>query len=129
MKPTGWRMLIPSNDYLPPNLQGKSHADWPWPLSLVPRKWTAFNWGNPKMLDGTQKSVKIIDGQAYPKPIGEPGSWQKSCYPDLPGFLGKLPLYYARTDEAGNHFRWGARWDDTDFYTQAPTVAWKKDVE
>ena len=43
----GRRLLIPT---------GK-HTDWPWPLSLVPRKWTAIPSNNPPGTIGDNTDV------------------------------------------------------------------------
>jgi hypothetical protein len=104
---------------LPPSLQGKLHWDWPWPFSKIPRGWTAFKWGKPKLLAGNQ----LTERAGAPAPIGEPESWQVSRYPDAPGILKYLPLYAAVTLPNGRHFRVGARYDDVDDYVQFPTVA------
>jgi hypothetical protein len=105
---------------LPPNLRGKDHWDWPWPFKYIPRGWTAFKWGKPKMIWGNQEEVRAGDA---PAPIGEPKSWQVSRFPDAPGPLKYLPLYLAFTLKNGRHVRLGARWDDVDDYVQFPTVA------
>ncbi len=91
----------------------------------IPRSWTAFFWGEPAMLLGNQRNF-IGDS---PKPIGEPGSFQISRYPDLPFPLSWLPLYVAFTTPNGVHVRLGARWDDVDSYIQVPTIALKRNVK
>ncbi|MBL0058549.1 MAG: hypothetical protein IPP35_05485 [Elusimicrobia bacterium] len=113
--------LFPSGQNLPSHLKNKRHWDYPWPFHRIPRGWTTFRWGKPKMLLGNQVSQE----EGSPKPIGEPGSFQFSRYPDLPIPLSWLPLYLAVTTSGGTHFRLGARWDDVDAYTQFPSVAIK----
>jgi hypothetical protein len=97
------------------------HWDYPKLLNWIPRGWTAFNWGMPKMVFGNQKHVKIDGSEpvAHPKPVGEPGSWQVSKYPLGPWYA----WYLAFTTKGGWHFRIGARWDDQDNYVQFPTIA------
>lgn len=109
---------------LPENLRGKKHWDWPWPFSKISRGATAFNWGMPKLVRGSQKGV-VVDGAEpapHPKPIGEPGSWQLSRFPLGPWYA----WYFAFTLKNGRHFRVGARWDDVDGYVQFPTLAWRR---
>lgn len=100
---------------LPPNLQGKRHWDYPWPLKWVPRAWTSFKWGKPK---------KVFGNQADVKPIGDRGTWQVSRYPDGPWWA----WYFAFTTSGGLHFRVGARYDDVDDYTDFPSIAVKRGV-
>jgi hypothetical protein len=97
------------------------HWDYPKLLNWVPRGWTAFAWGMPKMVLGNQKNKKLdgTDPVWHPKPIGEPGSWQLSKYPLGPW----CAWYFAFTLKNGWHFRIGARWDDVDDYVQFPTAA------
>lgn len=107
---------------LPAHLKDKLHWDWPWPFNKVPRAWTSFDWGKPRMLLGNQKEVRA----GAPAPIGEAGSWQISRFPDAPGILKYLPIYFAATLKSGRHFRVGARYDDVDDYTNFPTFASRK---
>lgn len=111
---------------LPSNLRGKRHTDWPWPLSLVPRGWTAFYWGTPCKLLGNQKDTRV----GSPAPIGEPGSWQFSIYPDAPWWAWALGLswyvaFSTPRDAAGayTHFRLGTRYDDVDYYSTIFSIA------
>lgn len=107
------------NSALPKHLQNKLHWDWPWPFSKIPRGWTAFNWGKPKLVAGNQKETR--DGS--PAPIPESGAWQISIFPGAPWPIRWLPIYFAFTTRAGWNYRIGARWDDVDNYTQFPTIA------
>lgn len=111
---------------LPPHLQDAKHWDWPWPFSLIPRRWTAFKWGLPIMVAGTQAKAVIDDSrtdfQWTPKPIPEPGTWQLSRFPGGPWFA----WYFGFTLPGGRHFRIGARWDDVDDYVQFPAFATRR---
>lgn len=104
---------------LPPNLRGKLHWDWPWPFSKIPRGWTAWDWGKPRMVAGNQ----LRESADAPAPIGEPGTWQVSRFPDAPWWAKPFAWYVSATLKSGRHFRAGARWDDVDDYTQFPTFA------
>lgn len=115
-------MVIPSGRNLPRHLRDREHWDYPLAFQWVPRSWTSFGWGRPKMILGNQ--VHFM--RDSPKPIGEKASFQVSRYPDLPIPLCWLPLYVAFTTRDGVHFRLGARWDDVDSYTQFPSIAVKK---
>lgn len=112
---------------LPPHMR-KSHGDWPWPFSKVPRGWTAFDWGPPKQVAGDQRR---ITKEGYPKPIGEPGSFQLSIYPGAPWWAKPLAWYVAYSGfvgEDGNyrHFRLGTRFDDVDNYCTILSIATRK---
>lgn len=110
----------------------KKHNDWPWPFSLIPRRWTAFKWGVPLLVKGKNISprdlVFVPDARAIaPKPITSPGSWQLSRFPDGP----RWAWYFAwsgrrKADGRFRHFRIGARWDDVDGYVQFPSVATRR---
>lgn len=120
------KRLLPSSHYLPSPLARREHDDYLIPgLSLMPRAWTTFDWGKPRMILGNQKQNLAGD----PKPIGERGSFQLSVYPDLPPPFCWIPAYFAFTLSNGLHFRLGARWDDVDSYTVVPSVAVKTEVE
>lgn len=109
---------------LPKHLKNEKHWDWPWPLSLVPRRWTAWEWGTPEQLAGSQElRRKGPGGELGPAPIGERGSWQLAYYPDAPWWAKPVAWYVAATLPGGRHFRVGARWDDVDGYVQWPAVA------
>ncbi len=86
------------------------HTDWPWPLSLIPRRWTARESGRlPVKLLGTVPRDAHLD-------IPRPGQWVLAW-----------PLYFAITTENGVHFRIGiARYDYVDHYYQLGTLAWKR---
>lgn len=106
----------------------KRHTDWPWPLSYIPRRWTACDWGVPVLVMGNQRETRedAASHTAGPAPVGEAGSWQLSLFPKAPGPLKHIPTYFAFTLKNGWHFRIGARWDDVDSYTQVPTLAIRK---
>jgi hypothetical protein len=112
---------------LPDHLRGRSHWDWIFPLSIVPRDWTAFDWGSPRMVMGNQTRV---DDTGAPSPIGEPGSWQFSVYPGAPLLVRPLAWYFALSLRAHDgyyrHFRVGARNDDIDHYTEWPSLATRR---
>lgn len=116
--------MLPSGKELPAHLR-RGHDDYPLLFAWIPRSWTAFFWGEPSMMLGNQKHF-LGDS---PKPIGEPGSFQVSRFPDLPIPFSWLPLYIAFTTPNGWHVRLGARWDDVDSYIQVPTIAFKNDVK
>ena len=63
-----WKKRIEEGDkVLPPNLKGKLHTDWPWPLCKIPRAATAFGWKQPPILVAG-KNVKRWD-TAEPKDV------------------------------------------------------------
>lgn len=104
-------------DVLPDNLKDRKHDDWPLFFKYVPRAWTSFDWGKPKKLAGNQPDTK---------PIGQPGTWQVSYYPDAPWYLKPFAWYVAYSFKAGSdgkfrQIRLGARYDDVDNYTNFPT--------
>jgi hypothetical protein len=105
-------------DCLPPHLRDTRHWDWWGPFKYIPRGWTAWCWGKPTFLWGNQTREK--DG--YPLPIGEPGSYQVSFFPQAP-FWAFWGLYVAFTLKGGRHWRFGTRWDDVDLYCVFPTLA------
>lgn len=108
---------------LPAHLRGQLHWDWPGPFRKIPRGWTAFKWGTPRLLAGNLWPVdfKQLVGLPAPFPITSRGTWQLSYFPGAPCFL--VGLYFAFTLRNGWHFRIGARWDDVDNYVQWPTIA------
>ncbi len=118
-----------SNDALPLNLKGKRHTDFPWPMSLIPRAWTAFSWGSPVMVKGNQHLNNDCSLGLYcaghPLPIGEPGSWQLSRFPKGP----RWAWYFAFTTKGRVHFRIGARWDNEDNYVEFPSIAVKRGIK
>jgi hypothetical protein len=103
----------------PPILR-KTHGDWPFILRWIPRRLTAFDWGAPKQVAGNQKNATDA---GFPKPIGEPGTYQVSVFPYAPWWAKPIAWYLAFTLKNGRHFRLGARWDDVDAYTQWPSIA------
>lgn len=111
-------------DALPEHLRDRPHEDWPFPFSLIPRAWTAYKWGPPKKLFGNQQT---IDDQGAPKPIGPPGTWQVSYYPEAPKEWALFNWYVALTTKKGIHYRLGTRWDDIDKYCTILSVA-RKDL-
>lgn len=99
----------------------KKHWDYPWPFKWIPRKWTAVKWGPPKKLWGTQARKRKPVGQAWwsPKPVGEPNSWIVCFYPEAPGVMRRVPLYFAWSggkakDGWYRHIRVGLRYDDVE---------------
>lgn len=117
--------LLPGRRHLPSHLQKREHDDYPAVFRWMPRSWTSFGWGRPRLLVGNQNTWY----EGAPKPVGEKGTFQISRYPDLPPPLCWLPLYFAVTTPNGVHLRLGARWDDVDAYVQFPSIAWKLDVK
>jgi len=113
---------------LPAHLRDRLHWDYPWPLKLIPRWVTSYAWGVPKMIWGNQTLVRRQRGTGPkgPGPIGEPGSWQISRYPDAPWGIRWLPTYFSITIKSGWHARIGARWDDVDAYVTFPAPAVRK---
>lgn len=109
-----------SKDCLPEHLKNSKHNDFLPGLRWIPRSWTAFCWGKPIMVWGNQ--IKRAEG-GHPKPIGEPGSWQVSIYPNSPLGWTWAAWYVAFTFPSGRHFRIGARWDDVDNYVEWPSLA------
>lgn len=118
---------------LPEHLRGKRHNDFPWPLKWVPRGWTAFKWGKPRLVSGyvnpwhhaeQDDLVQAFGDGPHPKPITSPGTWQLSRFPGGPWWA----WYFAFTTRGGTHFRIGARWDDVDGYVEWPSVAVKRRV-
>jgi len=133
---------------LPKHLKNRRHWDYIWPLLLIPRWVTSWDWGVPKMIWGDQIETRSIVVEYWepkkhywrfqkvegPAPIGERGSWQVSRYPNgyngmlFKTILRKLPIYFAFTTRSGIHFRIGARWDDVDDYVTFPVIAIKSGV-
>jgi len=107
---------------LPAHLATARHWDWPWPFSKIPRKWTAFDWGEPELLWGNTTNFK----ECAPKPIPYPGEWAIFEFPDAPWWMMWAAWGVAVTLKSGRHFRFGARWDDVDNYCQFPSVAVRK---
>lgn len=114
--------LLPSRRALPGHLRDREHWDYPAALRWVPRSWTSFQWGRPRMILGNQGDRRYNS----PKPIGRPGTFQISRYPALPAPFRWMPLYFAATTPGGWHLRLGARWDDEDHYISLPSIAIKK---
>lgn len=140
-------MVLTMTNPLPPNLANRLHDDWPWPMSQIPRRWTAFNWGLPKLLighglnhvadfttiwategQGSKATIGfvVVFGLRVPKPITTPGSWQLSWYPDAPWWAKPIAWYFAisfarsRENKKFRTFRLGARYDNVDNYVQWP---------
>lgn len=114
---------------LPEKLRGTKHWDFPPGLRWIPRAWTSYQWGKPKMLLGNQKEVR----KDAPAPIGEANSWQLSFYPAAPWWakLTGLAFYAAYSGGRGEdgkfrHYRIGCRWDDVDSYSTILSVASRK---
>jgi hypothetical protein len=110
---------------LPENLKGKKHWDWPWPFSRIPRAWTSFDWGPPKLL--LRHGLTKEDFQeGIPKPINGPGGVQVSYFPGAPWWAKPFAWYVAYSLPQGkdgkfHHLRLGARYDNVDKYTTFPT--------
>ena len=111
------------NSALPPNLRGRLHTDWPFPFSKIPRGWTAFRWGRPRLVLGRIAATDFVGASPWmaPKPITSPRTWQVSYYQEAPWWakISGLTLYIAwsgkrKTDGKFRHFRIGTRWDDSD---------------
>lgn len=107
---------------LPKHLKNKQHWDWPWPFSKIPRSWTAFDWGKPKLVAGN--TTNMVDG--HPKPIPNAGEWIVIRFPKAPFYWKWAAWGIAVTQKNGWHFRIGARWDDVDNYCQMPSFAIRK---
>jgi len=88
-----------------------THTDWPWPLSLVPRRWNAREMEEPpRALAGTSR---------FPDDIPEAGTWVLLWTPYGP--------YFALTTRDCLHFRLGfARPDLVDRYYSLFTLALKR---
>lgn len=134
---------------LPPSLQiidaagkvvgSKPHSDWPWPLRLIPRGWTAFKWGPPRFRLGRinhgpdMKRVQVSPTEAMwaPKPITSPGTWQFSTFPGAPWWALPFRWYLAfsgrrAADGKFRHWRIGTRWDDVDDYVTILAIATRR---
>jgi hypothetical protein len=86
------------------------HTDWPWPLSYIPRSWTA--------VESQRKPVQVL---------GTVGKGENLDVPKPGRFTLAWPPYFAVTGPRGIHFRIGvARYDYVDEYYQIPTVALKR---
>ena len=112
-------------DCLPKHIAEGRHTDYLWPLSYIPRRWTSFCWHQPpKKILGNQELTWFDKyGMFAPKPIPKPGQWQVSSIK-----FGRfwIPLIFAGTTKGGWSWRFGARFDDEDFYMTAPTFKiWK----
>ena len=95
------------------------HDDWPWPLSSVPRRWTAVSGNPPRKTFGTTPLTRAeFNGRQfrYPKPIPPAGRWHFTIW----------PLYFGMTTHSGWHFRLGVRYDDIDGYYSWPSVTLKR---
>lgn len=113
----------------------KPHTDYPWPFSLIPRRWTAFQWGRPQLVAGHMSNwwesasnfSHVLGLPPAPKPISSPITWQLSRFPAGPWWA----WYFAwsgkrKADGKFLHFRLGARWDDVDSYVQFPSIALRR---
>lgn len=117
----------------------RKHTDWPWPFSLIPRRWTALFWDTPRLVRGNLRPQDFVSVRTEkinpenplsyvyefaPKPITSEGTWQLSRFPHGPWYA----WYFAWSGKKAKdgfyrHFRIGARWDDVDGYTQFPSFA------
>jgi hypothetical protein len=120
----------------------KRHGDWPWPFSLIPRRWTAFDWRKPELVRGNLRpqdyvytwQLDVLAPGEYkarrifaPKPITGPQTWQISRFPRGPWWAWYFAWSGERKEDGWfRHFRIGARWDDVDNYVQFPSVAWRR---
>jgi hypothetical protein len=110
------------NSALPQDLKGKKHWDWPWPFKLIPRAWTAYNWGPPKLLAGKAEMESGV-----PKPVNPAGTFQISYYPGAPWWAKPFAWFVGVSgkkadDGKFSNFRIGARWDNVDHYTNCTFV-------
>jgi len=110
-----------------PQILDRRHNDWPFPFSLIPRRWTAFNWGKPVMVRGNQRDIRNF----APAPVGEADSFQVSRYPDAPKWAKPFAWYFAwsgkvKPDGWYRHWRIGGRYDDIDDYVQFPSLATRR---
>lgn len=77
------------------------------------------------MVAGNQ--MPLVKGiRSVPAPIGPPGTWQISYFPDAPWWAKPFAWYIGVTSKGGVHVRLGARWDDIDNYVEWPEIAWKR---
>ena len=111
-----------SNAALPDSLKNKTHWDWPPPFNKIPRAWTSFDWGKPKLVAG---SAELIDGA--PKPINPEGTWQLSYFPDAPLWAKPFAWFIGKSGKKGSdgkfrNFRIGTRWDNEDNYVNCTFV-------
>jgi hypothetical protein len=85
------------------------HRDWIWPLSSIPRSWTAFESKVlPRKLGGTQEGH--LD-------VPDPGKWAIMGY-------GPIPVMWAYTTHDGMRNRFGIlRYDYEDHYWEIFTAA------
>lgn len=125
--PHNGEVLMPKSA-LPAHLQNRTHNDFPPGFRWVPRAWTAWDWGEPRKLIGTQQKESP---PGVPQPIGEPGTWQFSIFPDAPWWAWPMAWYFALSGRTGEdewfrHFRMGARYDPIDSYTEWPSVATRR---
>lgn len=88
-----------SKECLPEHLRDALHDDWKWPLSYVPRAWSAFCGDGP-----------VVHGWKDPIPVPDTKRWH------LRDVDGSWRPYFAFTTKGGWHFRTGFRWDDVDKY-------------
>lgn len=119
-----------SNKCLPDSLKGKPHNDWFWPLSYVPRSWTArcgWAWPQPPLLLIGKSGWEVSDHHMFGHhtleyfkkirnilPIAKPGHLFVSAVL----FLKFIPLpMLAWTFRNGDYVSLGiVRWDDVDKY-------------
>ena len=113
--------MLWGNKVLPDNLKGQNHADYVWPMSLIPRAWTSFwvMW-QPKKLAGNQRIRWIYTNTGSYwgiDPIPARGYWSIQGV-KLADWLPYLPLYFTMTTKNGGHFSIGVRYDSVDDYYQ-----------
>ena len=85
-----------------------------WPLSQIPRHWTAF--------DSDIPPVKILGTAEGHLDIPSRGTWALAGVGDIP-----IPVYFAITAENGTHFHIGLfRYDYNGHYYQIPSLTFKR---
>ena len=90
------------------------HTDWPWLLSWVPRRWTAFESEIPPLqLFGNVPPGAHLD-------IPARGQWTIATIAH-----GNLPLYFAIRTKSNWYFRFGVRFDYLNKYYTFPSIALK----
>ena len=90
---------------LPEHLRVARHTDWIWPLSYVPRSWTAYCGEGPAKNHGWKEDIPVPGTKTW--------HWKDKN--------GKWRPYFAKTwkmrkDGRAWHFRVGFRWDKVDGY-------------
>jgi hypothetical protein len=84
-----------------------NHTDWPWPFSLIPRRWNA--------VPSEHEPVQLLGTASGHLDIPDRGTWTIAW-----------PIYVALTSRKGWHFRFGIRYDYIDRYYTFPSFTIKK---